>query len=97
MKSDEIIILKNYIQRSQYRERALQSIKNGFENPTLIAKDSGINKSHISRTLAELLDKKLVKLLNPESKKGRIYVITELGDKVLFSVKNDVMKNSLKK
>jgi predicted transcriptional regulator len=96
MEYNDLIILKNFIQRSTYRERTLKSIKNGYENPTLIAKDANIDKSHISRTLKELLEKNLIQLLNPESKKGRIYIITELGDQVLSEVERDILKNNLR-
>jgi len=42
-----------------------------------------INKGHVSRTLKELCEKKLVECGNEEAKKGRMYLITELGKKII--------------
>ena len=42
----------------------------------------------ISRSLSELKEAKLVKVVNPQSKTGRLYVLTEKGKKIRELLKN---------
>jgi DNA-binding MarR family transcriptional regulator len=43
--------------------------------------------SQASFTLKELVDKKLISSVNPEDKIGKLYIITDLGKKVLEEMK----------
>ena len=54
--------------------------------PIEIAKETNIPLSHISNTLAELSEKKLLVCLTPELKKGRLYDLTNEGRNVLKSM-----------
>lgn len=51
--------------------------------PSQIDKVSGIPISNVSTKLLELKKKDLVKCLNPDAKKFRLYVITTKGKQVL--------------
>lgn len=47
--------------------------------PSQIAADIGIKQNHISNVLNQLKEKKLIRLINPEVKKGKIYELTDVG------------------
>jgi len=51
-----------------------------------LRKPTGMYKSHTSRTLSELSDKKLVKCLNPKDRAFKFYRITQLGMKIIKGV-----------
>ena len=51
--------------------------------PAEMSKETDIPISHISNTLAELLEKDLVVCLTPKLKKGRLYELTASGKKIL--------------
>ena len=48
-----------------------------------MAKETDIPLSHVSNTLAELVEKNLAVCLTPELKKGRLYELTVNGKKIL--------------
>ena len=70
---------------SNYRKKVLMELKNP-KTPSQLSCASSINKTHISRALKELTSKKLINCLTPNSKKGRLYVISDYGLKVLEKV-----------
>jgi DNA-binding MarR family transcriptional regulator len=72
-----------YVKRSSYRVRTIKAIGKDFKVPKEIAHDSDILQSHISTVLRELREKDLVKCLNPRSRKGRLYILTEDGLEIL--------------
>ena len=88
-------ILKNikYIISSSYRTKVLNSIAKSPNIPTKIAEDCNIRISHISNTLKELKEHNLIKCINPEASKGRIYSLTSCGQSVLNHMID--MKNNL--
>ena len=67
---------------SSYRKKVLKSLTQGKKTPTDLQKETGIKASHISKTLAELRDMRLIKLYNPKARKSKIYGITKLGEKI---------------
>ncbi len=75
----------SFIISSSYRTKILESL-NIPKTPSKLSKELVINKTHISRALSELEGKKMIKCLSPESKKGRIYQITDYGKRVLEKV-----------
>lgn len=50
--------------------------------PKQIAERSGIRTNHISKVLSELKSKDIVECINPEMHKGRLYRLTETGEKI---------------
>jgi len=50
--------------------------------PSQIAKVTRANNSHVSRSLAELQRKKIVKCLTPKNIVGRIYALTNEGKQI---------------
>lgn len=83
--SVELLSLKGYVVSSIYREKVIEHLKyagvNG-DTPTGISNSTSILISHLSKVLKELTDKNLIICINPEAKKGRIYRLTSIGEKV---------------
>jgi predicted transcriptional regulator len=75
-----ISLLKN----SEYRRKILGSLANAnYLTPSEIAEKTNIRLNHISNSLKELKDNRLLICLNDEEKRGRLYKITELGKRVV--------------
>lgn len=75
--------LLGYIKASTYRKNIIRSLNDKKLTPIELAKETNISLSHISNTLAELLEKNLVVCLTPELKKGRLYELTKEGHNIL--------------
>ena len=80
--SDEMLTEISYVQISKYRTKVMKSLEEDIKIPTSIANDSGIRTNHISKVLSELKAHELVECINPEVRKGRLYRLTEKGEKV---------------
>ena len=80
--SDEMLKEMSYVKISQYRTKVMKSLDGDVKIPTVIAKDSEIRPNHISKVLAELKAHELVECINPEVRKGRLYRLTDKGEKV---------------
>ena len=77
----------DYVKKSSYRINVMKAIGEDVKIPTEIAEDSGILRNHISNVLRELKEKELVECINPKSRKGRLYRLTEEGSDVLDEIK----------
>ena len=71
-----------YVLASSYRENVINELHKNMGMPKVIAENCGIRTNHISKVLKELSGIDLVVCINPESRKGRIYKLTELGNNV---------------
>lgn len=71
-----------YVLASSYHENVINELHKNMGMPKVIAENCGIRTNHISKVLKELSDIDLVVCINPESRKGRIYKLTELGNDV---------------
>lgn len=80
--NDETLKLKGYIEASTYRTKVIKALHKAPQMPTKIAKDTGIRPNHISMTLNQLKNKQLIKCINEEARKGRIYKLTETGKEI---------------
>ena len=60
----------------------MKTLNGNVKIPSAIARDSGIRTNHISKVLSELKAHELVECINPEVKKGRLYRLTDKGEKV---------------
>lgn len=67
------------IKSSEYRSKVLKAIGNNIITPSEIAKKVGLRLNHVSMVLTELKENNLVKCLNEETKKGRLYQLTDMG------------------
>ncbi len=55
--------------------------------PSIISEKTALYPSHVSLTLSELVEKKLVVCLTPKLRKGRLYELTKDGHSVLKNLK----------
>ena len=89
-KNTEIINLLSYVKPSKYRKNILIVLGNEkFKIPSEIADEVGTITSHVSSHLSGLKKRGLIKCINEDAKKGRLYLITEKGKTVLGYVKKD--------
>ena len=51
--------------------------------PTILSKELGIHLANVSRSLAELEEKKIATCLTPTKKVGKLYSLTKRGKEVL--------------
>jgi len=80
--SDEMLTEISYVSISKYRTKVMKSLDGEVLIPSQIAKNSGIRTNHISKVLSELKAHELVECINPEVRKGRLYRLTDIGEKV---------------
>ena len=85
--SDEMLTEISYVQISSYRKKVMRSLDGEVLIPTQIARNSEIRPNHISKVLAELKAHELVECINPDVRKGRLYRLTDKGDKVVKNIK----------
>ena len=83
MNESELYDLLGFIKISKYRMNTIKSIGDDIKIPSEIAKELNIETSQVSYALMDLKEKKLVKCLNEEAKKGRLYQCTDLGKELL--------------
>lgn len=75
-----------YVLASNYRKKVLQSLEDKQLTPMMVSQKTKIYATHVSTTLSELAEKKLVVCLNPKAKKGRIYDLTKEGRSILKNI-----------
>ena len=71
--------LIGYIKVSSIRFETLRSLKDSFMMPSEIARITGYRTTQVSNALRDLKEKELVRCMNEDARKGRIYQNTELG------------------
>ncbi|WP_295620706.1 winged helix-turn-helix domain-containing protein [uncultured Methanobrevibacter sp.] len=87
MKDSEKIIIE-FVKLSKNREKVLKALENETLKPTDISKKTDIHRNNVSRILSQLREKDLVRLLNPENKRGRLYELTDYGQEILNLMKS---------
>ena len=77
---EEII---TYINNSKYRSKIIISLGNDSKFPSVISKDTNIPQNQVSAVLRQLIEKNIVRIINPEARKGRTYCLTNYGFQIL--------------
>lgn len=77
------------VNRSQYKLKVMKSLDGEVKIPSEIANDTEIFQNHISNTLRQLKEHKLIECINPEVRKGRLYRLTEKGKTVSKNINTD--------
>ena len=67
------------IKSSEYRSKVLKAINGNIITPSEIAEKTGLRLNHVSMVLTELKENNLVRCLNENTRKGRLYQITDIG------------------
>lgn len=73
---------------SNYKREVLLVLKEKEATPKLISKKTHFSINHISGILKELKKLELIKCLNEDLKKGRIYQLTEKGKKLIDKIES---------
>ncbi|MFH1440142.1 MAG: winged helix-turn-helix domain-containing protein [Candidatus Woesearchaeota archaeon] len=76
------------LKSSEYRLKIIKAIGKDMVTPSEIANKIGIRLNHVSMFLKELKDNNLVKCLNEDTRKGRLYELTELGKNAIDKLTN---------
>lgn len=75
-----------FVLASEYRKKVMLALQDGESMPSTISDKTKIYSSHVSKTLFELVEKKLVVCTTPELKKGRLYELTKDGSAILKQI-----------
>lgn len=73
---------ENYVKKSKYRTNVIKALNERPKIPSEISNDTDIYQNHISATLRQLREHDIVECINPEVRKGRVYRLTDLGEKI---------------
>jgi len=76
--------LNSFILRSKNRQNILKELSNKNLTATDITKITKMYKFHVSRTIKELKQEKLIKCLNPNDREYKFYKLTKKG-RILLS------------
>lgn len=76
------------LKSSKYRLKIIKAIEKDTVTPSEIAEKIGIRLNHVSMFLKELKENNLVKCLNEDTRKGRLYELTELGQYAIDKLTN---------
>jgi len=76
----------SFVLRAKNRIKVLRLLTKERLIPSQIMKKTNMYESHTSRTLKELLSKKLIVCENPDDRRFRFYKITQIGDKMVNEV-----------
>ncbi len=80
---EEMWEIVGYIKVSSIRLNVLKSLKGSFLMPSEIARITGYRTTQISNALHDLKERELVRCMNEDARKGRIYQNTPLGLMIL--------------
>ena len=78
--------LISFVKSSDKRLRILSLLKNSVFTPSDISTNLSIPISHVSSTLSELMENRIVICLTPERRKTKLFKITDKGIKVLSKI-----------
>ena len=74
--------------RLRQEHSMLNALKKGRKISAQLEKEEGMYKSHVSRTIKELMDRGLIKCINPADRNFRFYELTTEGKKALVKANN---------
>jgi predicted transcriptional regulator len=84
----EMVTAISLLKSSEYRLKIIKAIGKDTLTPSEIANKIGIRLNHVSMFLKELKNNNLVKCLNEDTRKGRLYKLTELGKNAIDKLTN---------
>lgn len=79
-----------WIYRGKQRKKIIFVLEKA-KTPTQIKNETNIKVTNVSDVLRDMLNRKLVKCLNPEDKLGRFYELTSIGKQV----KKEFLRNPI--
>lgn len=72
----------SYLKSSKYRSNIVRLLHSKIMTPAELQHKLNIRLNHVSLYLKELKENNIVICLNEDSKKGRLYQLTELGNEL---------------
>jgi DNA-binding MarR family transcriptional regulator len=75
-----------FVLRAKNRVKILETLKGKQFISKQIEEETGMYKSHVGRTLKELLSKDLIVCVNPEDRNFKFYKLTTKGNKILKEI-----------
>ena len=81
-------VLVGMVRASEFRKKVLTAMASKPLMPSEIGKAINKRTSHVSSTLSELKKLGLVKCLNPNAVRGRLYTPTRKGKEVIKKIKD---------
>ena len=86
MDKKELYGLIGFVLSSKNRVKVLNAINKDYKMPSEIGRELDMNFAMVSYSLSTLKSKKLVRCLNENASKGRIYICTPLGLEILNNI-----------
>lgn len=83
MTEEDKLVLAAWVMRSTYRVKIMKVLQKHSTIPSVIAKETQIDKHHVSNVLHDLKERLLIKCLNESESKGRIYALTDIGSETI--------------
>ena len=81
------IYLATYVLRGKNRKLIMESLLENNKTQAELHKLTKMYRTHVRRTLNELIDKKLVMCLNPNDKRYKIYMLSSIGKNTIDQIK----------
>jgi len=78
----DVINAISFIRSSKRRTDVFMAIGKGMTMPSEIAKSTSMRVNHVSANLSDLKDHGLVICLNEDATKGRLYSLTDFGERI---------------
>ena len=78
----------SFVVSGRFRKKVFMELKRK-RTPSQIAKDAKVSTTQVSRTLKQLEKRGLVDCLTPESKMGKIYILSGKGKELLAEIEGD--------
>lgn len=76
------IYIEAFVLRGKNRKQILECLKQGRKTQAQIHKETKLYRTHVRRVLLELINKKLVKCLNPKDRIYKMYELTKSGKEI---------------
>ena len=75
-----------FVKRAKNRQKILKLLACKERTQAELHRLSFVYRTHVRRTLLELLEKSLVRCLNPKDRVYKLYKITESGKEIIKSI-----------
>lgn len=75
-----------FVLRAKNRKVVLKALKSGRKTQAELHKITGMYRTHVRRTVNELISKGLIKCLNPKDRIYKLYELTKKGREILRKI-----------
>ena len=82
------IYLATFVLRGKNRKEIMKILVEGNKTQAELHKITNMYRTHVRRTLNELISNKLVNCINPNDKRYKIYQLTPIGKSTMKKINN---------